>query len=395
MTSKALIGLAIILAISFTAFAVNNPNSITGAFSNNVQTQGGNNLASGWFDLDVGLLFSSHNDEICRITLMSGTEDIVKGTGKHAVETYDDNPVWTASITGAKWIWKSYYVENPGKNEEYTFVREFYTEWLAEYAILEIASDNTYEIKLNGFSVGKSSSQTNYDKTHTHDLRRYVFPGRNVLEIKVKNIGGNNDPKLNPAGLLYRLEVKKALCSFFKKDISGKAIYNLEDVKPGDHGLDTLSLNAKGNDAWVCVLINNKEDNENTLTEPEANAGDTTEDPNGGELSQNLELFGWLETFPDNKYGFGDTFLFKGSLKDAVSSFAIADSENNRFLKKGMSERIGIFWCLGQITVNKYIVKCDGSTADDKAQTDSMTADVVFYAEQHKNNPGFKCSSLV
>ena len=60
------------------------------------------------------------------------------------------------------------------------------------------------------------------------------------------------------------------------------------------------------------------------------------------------------------------------------------------------TEYIGSAWCAGTQNVNPVtgVITCDGSTMGNDAQTDSLSADLIFYSEQVRNNPGFVCEEL-
>ncbi len=85
-----------------------------------------------------------------------------------------------------------------------------------------------------------------------------------------------------------RPELLNTVCTgtWESKDLTNENFFNLTDIKPGDMGENTLSLTVQDNDAWACIQINNLQNNENTLVDPEAEAGDVT--PAVGELAQNL-----------------------------------------------------------------------------------------------------------
>ena len=69
--------------------------------------------------------------------------------------------------------------------------------------------------------------------------------------------------------------------------------FNFGDVKPADQGEDTVSLHIDNNPAWACVDIKTTANDENTLIEPEASAGDVS--TTTGELAQNIKVFAWLD----------------------------------------------------------------------------------------------------
>src|SRR3990167_9404282 len=68
-----------------------------------------------------------------------------------------------------------------------------------------------------------------------------------------------------------------------------RQFFNFTDVKPGDWGEDTISLHVKDNEAWLCTDVTLTSNDDNGLTEPEAEDGDDTSAGTGaGELAQNI-----------------------------------------------------------------------------------------------------------
>lgn len=392
-----LIGMAFFLIMGVIALSIGSLNNVTGAFSVDKSGASLGSFHATPLELKVYKFDSSNHDNECELTLYSGTEDIIQETGSHAVEAYSGNPAWTANIPGAKWIWKSYYVENPSRSETYTFVREFNWTGLIDTATLVIASDNSYQVTLNGFPVGMLMSGNNHAASRTHSVSKVAInQGKNILKIKVKNFAGSSDPKINTAGLLYKLELKKADCPPCETRITCRKMYNFNDTKPGDKGLDIFRLDVSGSNAWVCLFIENKDDLENGLIDPERESGDTTAGAKKGELSEYLQVFGWFDEDEDSEYSPGDTYLFKGSLSAKKPAFSIADSigSYNIPVQAGKKKYLGIFWCFGEIKgTDTYSLWCDGSGSENnKAQTDIMKADFTFYAAQSDGNPNFKCN---
>jgi hypothetical protein len=397
MSSRALAGMAVIFGIGLMALALNSGN-LTGALFTDTETSTGNYFAVGaWPDLQIDHNFSYG----CPLVLYSGTNDMVVQTGLSAVPTYV-HPAWTANIPGATWIWSYAQVQNPGIDENATFVRTFYWNGAVGSANITIAGDNSYDIYLNDNLI--------HSGANTFGLPPYIGPeivsidpskfqtGTNTLRIEAKNMGvPGSDYTSNPAGIRYKLQVQKLGCNLFpEQDLDGGILYNFSDVKAGDHSEDVYSIHLKYADAWACLLVKNKTDDENTRIDPEIDAGDTTDNPNGGELSGVMHLFGWLDTNQNGIYEPGESMLFKGSLSDIVSAFNITDSQTpSGPIVNGTVSYMGIAWCLGEFTgINTYNLQCDGEPVTDVAQTDKLTADFVFYAVQSANNGNFKCDSL-
>ena len=80
--------------------------------------------------------------------------------------------------------------------------------------------------------------------------------------------------------------------------------FNLDDIKPGDNGEDTISLHVYGNDAWGRFVINGVTDIDGTCTEPESEVGaaepecatpSNTPAVTPGELAESITFYGWLD----------------------------------------------------------------------------------------------------
>jgi predicted ribosomally synthesized peptide with SipW-like signal peptide len=189
------------------------------------------------------------------------------------------------------------------------------------------------------------------------------------------------------------------------KDLSPTAdkFFNFTDIKPGDFGENTISLNVTNNDAWACLTIDNLQNDENECNEPEETAGDVTcgSAPDQGELAQNLYFTAWDDVNGDNNWDSGEQLLFSndfGPASDILNgkTYALADSTTGNPIAGGETKHIGMKWCFGTMTAieETHTISCDGSSTGNKSQTDSLSADVKFYVEQARNNSEFKCSSL-
>lgn len=157
------------------------------------------------------------------------------------------------------------------------------------------------------------------------------------------------------------------------------------DVKPGDFGEDTVSLHVD-NDAWLRLLINNVTDADNNCTEPEGlvELGDCGTD---GEMRENLLFTIWLDHGEtpgfqgltdtgegDNVWQDGDepVLVTEGPVDAGGEILDLADA--GLYLLGGETAYFGISWELPD-------------TVGDEVQTDSMTADMEFQVQQHRNNP--------
>ncbi len=201
------------------------------------------------------------------------------------------------------------------------------------------------------------------------------------------------------------------------------------DLKPGDHGEDTISLHVYDNDAWGRFEINGIVDKDSTCTDPEQEAENGQCGLDGtGEIDENLRFTAWLDqgsipgfqnidadgnvipdedglvdlTEGDNIYQsyegpkFWDNELISNigpfDLKDVLSyaygedclSYA-ANGHNNYGTCQGLASDgrmvgsttyyFGLAWDL------------DLDTTGNDVQTDEYTADLTFRVEQYRNNP--------
>ncbi len=180
-------------------------------------------------------------------------------------------------------------------------------------------------------------------------------------------------------------------------DLTNEKFFSFNDIKPADHGRRSISLHVNDNDAWACLLVTNREDDENVRIDPELDAGDMTEDD--GELSQNIEVFAWEDNDNNGTYNpVTDVALVAedGVMMSALGEIVIADSTSGSPLTNTDTRQINIAWCAGDQTVDTTtgVITCDGGGMTDVAQTDEFTADIVAYAVQVRNNEDFKCSEV-
>lgn len=215
------------------------------------------------------------------------------------------------------------------------------------------------------------------------------------------------------------------------RDLTVEKFFNFSDVKPGDDGEDTISLHVSNNDSWLCADVALTSNDDNGITEPEGEDGDVTDGAGNGELASHIEFMWWADdgdnVFENNETTLPGTGGTLGALAlNATTSVALADSSINIWEGSGpftatTSERyLGKAWCFGDITpapiaqdgfgnVISPVTDNDGvpgiderdggfvcsgaPSANNVTQTDSMTANISFYAVQSRNNAGFLCSA--
>jgi len=187
--------------------------------------------------------------------------------------------------------------------------------------------------------------------------------------------------------------------------------FNFRDLKPGDWGEDTISLHVNNNDSWLCADVTLTSNQDNGNTEPELN----DEQPwtaGEGELADKVNFIWWADD-GDNVLENDEELLPGGPLGalgvGETATVPLADTNVNIWDEEGplvgdSVRYIGKAWCFGDLDlvastypqgddtspVERPII-CDGSEEDNSTQTDSMTADISFRAEQSRNNEEFVC----
>lgn len=155
------------------------------------------------------------------------------------------------------------------------------------------------------------------------------------------------------------------------------AIFDFEDLKPGDHGEATISLHLEDNPGWVWMNLNQTSNWDNACTEPERAAegqcGST------GELDEELEFVIWADD-GDNVLQDDENVIFEGTadeLEDQSSEGVFLDgnpsTEQIDAFEGEETGYIGVKWNLPLETGNHI-------------QGDSVSYDVSFYTEQERHN---------
>lgn len=149
--------------------------------------------------------------------------------------------------------------------------------------------------------------------------------------------------------------------------------FNFNDIKPGDHGTNTVSVHVINNDAWVCAYVTGLTENENGINEPESEVDST---PETGELRQNMSWVIWRDTNGNGVQDVGEGTLTSGQPNNGV--LALYDSTTGTPLSASTTGYIGVAWTLP-------------ASVGNEVQTDSMTGDISFSAVQSRNNLQYKC----
>ena len=197
----------------------------------------------------------------------------------------------------------------------------------------------------------------------------------------------------------------------------GRLFFDFRDLKPGDSGEDTISLHVKDNDSYLCANVTLTSDDDNGLTEPEGDDGDTTDGAGNGELADGINFY-WCADDGDNVFEDGERLLPAGPLGNLsvgqTATVALADSQNNIWGETGplpgdSVRYVAKAWCFGNADMTPYPqdglpgrpnngpdsgrpMLCDGVSVNNVAQTDSLTATISFRAEQSRHNEGFLCN---
>jgi len=147
--------------------------------------------------------------KLCTVTLVSDTNTTVVEKADAGAKILSWlHPAWTAAIAGASWIWGDDPVAAPVNGVTQNFERKFGWNGPVTSAKLTIAADNTFVAELNGDAVGSDLTEFNYvAPTTEYNVTSLIDQGNNELAVEVYNMIHSTDPAVNPAGLLFKLEV--------------------------------------------------------------------------------------------------------------------------------------------------------------------------------------------
>ena len=139
------------------------------------------------------------------------------------------------------------------------------------------------------------------------------------------------------------------------------AVFELEDVKPGDWGEATISLHIDNNDAWMELKIGNLLNEEEGMNEPEMKVDDSPD----GELAQNLDLVIWDDD-GNNVLEDGEDVWFRGDALDLPERICFGALEG------GENHYVGIKWSVDKEVGNII-------------QSDMVQFDMIFAASQRRH----------
>ena len=165
------------------------------------------------------------------------------------------------------------------------------------------------------------------------------------------------------------------------------------DIKPGDVHERTLSFHVDNNDAWLCAIVENINNSENGINEPEGVVDNT---PNQGELAAMSDLHIWSDGIEDVTPNAGDNIFNQGpndgdmsavgpnrTLPTSVAVWPIADSTTNIYGTPGPLNASTTYYMGVEYSLPPQV--------GNEAQTDSYSADIRFYAVQSRSNMQFSC----
>lgn len=402
----------------------------TTAFFSDTETSTGNILTAGSIDLKIDHASATYNGQSCESGCVEIGSDLIANGGFEVPVVTDNGGQWQIYPDGSLTLWT---VESgPGLELQRNSVAG------APHAGVQLAElDSTGPSAVSQTIVTAPGSK--YRLRFWYSPRPGIAAGNNTIGLSVTAsdatvivsdtigaaaVGGGNTSwteyiydftaldaatkiafaDLGPSdalgGYLDDVAMKALNCTegefttggtctlWEEKDlIEGDTFWNFTDVKPGDHGTNLISLHVTSNDAFACVTTDGV-DNENTLLEPEVDAGDVPPPgPLNGELSQYLKVFVWADD-GDGIYELPETIL-AGENAPITSALDLPLS-----LIAETTQYLGIAWCAGTQTLVGTTIGCDGTGNHNDAQTDSYVANMTFYAVQQRNNLNFSCADL-
>lgn len=207
-------------------------------------------------------------------------------------------------------------------------------------------------------------------------------------------------------------------------NLTVQKFFDFLDLKPADYGEDTISLHVATNEAYLCANVTLTSNDDNGLTEPEGEV-DSTDGVGAGELAGLVNFLWWADD-GDNVLESNESVINMGNFSalpvGQPYSLALADSDDNIWTGTGgpvppnQTLYIGKAWCFGNIAPaalppGSYVgpnadnnsdsssgtpadggITCDGASLGNESQTDSLTADISFTAEQARHNEDFQCA---
>jgi predicted ribosomally synthesized peptide with SipW-like signal peptide len=256
------------------------------------------------------------------------------------------------------------------------------------------AADNVLEVKWGGSvvdTINAAGGGANNWTVYTYQVSAAAVSTRlEFTDLGTGNSSGTflDDVIVNPVDCNYQM-IGGTCRLWEEKDLqTGDIFYDFGDVKPGDFGTNVISLHVHDNDSWACIKTADIVDLDNTVVDPELDAGDSATST-VGELSEFIKVFAW----EDDNNGIFDP----GETQLLPANTPLADELIGKIgLLASQVDYVGIAWCFGEQSLNGNTIVCDGSSAVNPniniSQTDSTTVSLSFYAVQQRHNEDFECT---
>ena len=260
-----------------------------------------------------------------------------------------------------------------------------------------------------------------FSDTETSEDNTFVA---GAIDLKIDNESyaiDNTIPEFDgPIGEL----VASPNTSWSTTDLTDQKFFDFVDLKPGDYGEDTISIEVGSNDAWLCAAAQVTQDTDETCTDPENADDPTCLAPDNGELDEDVNFAFWKDDGDNVLEGDEVASIFLAGPISGLGGqgkIALVDSDGGPLgpspVTGGSTSYIGKAWCFGAFGADPETqdglgkvgtlqnpnnipngpldrttgFTCDGSGVDNAAQTDKVVGDIQFYAEQSRNNPDFTC----
>lgn len=436
---KILISLSIIGVVAVIAIGA------TVALFNDTETSAGNILTAGTMDLKVDHLFASYDGNPCTENCVENTNTNLIQNGSFEIPEVTNSAKWEIFANGTAGLlwtveWEStqtsyggYTRPDPALVEYHEGVlgnaqngdqyAELDSDWFGpnhplngEPALVRIyqnisttpgaqyrihywysprpnvaAANNVLLVRVDGNQVASHSANGGGTTSWTEYTYTFVATG-NTTKIEFAGAGPADslgtfldNVSVHPFTCTY--QIVGGTCTLWDlKDLGeGDYYWNYNDVKPGDYGINIISLHAYDNDAYACLITHDIVDAEDTVVDPEIEAGDDIASIIG-ELSQFIKIFAWEDSAQNNIYDSGENVLLPVNTP-LTGRIPVSLTESN-------TKYVGIAWCAGTQGLSGNTITCDGSSMGDIAQTDIMTAAITAYAEQQRNNEEFDCADV-
>jgi len=358
------------------------------AYFSDKEVSTGNVMVAGTIDLKVDHTKQTYNGvdcKTCDVKIVSDTDNMVVdrdgvSMSVPAVLVTNINSRWTADVgnPNAKWIWAT----DPTRAEDtygtkYTFSKKF--DWYGPFdgasMSFSVGSDNSVVVYLNGAKIGENTSEFGYQTPVTVSFT--PAQGENELKFVVTNWNQSHDPASNPGGLKYAMTIDgKCEGDYFKThcqlwnltNLKDQKFWMFDDIKPGDYGMNLISLHPTTNDSKVCSYVMNTQ----------------------GTLGNGINLFVWKDTNGNGTYETGEATIYNG----VASGFVGKQFEGT--IIGNSTAFMGIAWCAGSAEGAEGVAKgnvalCSPATMGNEYQGTNFNADFGFYAVQARHNDQFVC----